>query len=99
MRTASPHRRARAVVCRPRPLLLDEPTDGLAPVIVQEPARNVAAMCDGSGAALLLSEQNIWLARRCTQQVYVLDTGRIVFAGDWPGFDADPSIMRRHPAI
>jgi len=90
---------ARAVASRPRLLLLDEPTEGLAPVIVEELARNVARMCDDSGAALLLSEQNIWFARRCTTQVYVLDTGRIVFAGDWAGFDADPSIKRRHLAV
>ena len=49
--------------------------------------------------ALLLCEQNIWFARRCTQYVYVIDTGRIVFEGDWATFDANPQIQQRYLAL
>ena len=90
---------ARAVAARPSLLLLDEPTEGLAPVIVEQLARDLADVCRRGGNSLLLSEQNIWFARRCTTRLYVLETGRIVFDGDWPTFDADESIKRRHLAV
>lgn len=90
---------ARAVAARPSLLLLDEPTEGLAPVVVEQLARDVVDVCQRSGTALLLCEQNIWFARRCTTKLYVLETGRIVFEGDWPNFDADETIKRRHLAV
>jgi branched-chain amino acid transport system ATP-binding protein len=90
---------ARAIAARPSLLLLDEPTEGLAPVIVEQLARDVAAVCGRNGTGLLLSEQNIWFARRCTSEVAVIDTGRIVFQGDWRSFDADETIKRRHLAV
>jgi ABC-type branched-subunit amino acid transport system ATPase component len=90
---------ARAVAARPSLLLLDEPTEGLAPVIVEQLARDLVDVCQRSGNSLLLSEQNIWFARRCTTRLYVLETGRIVFDGDWPTFDADESIKGRHLTV
>jgi len=90
---------ARAIVARPRLMLLDEPTEGLAPVIVQQLAEAVARTCQEAGSALLLCEQNLWFARRCTESVHVVDSGRIVFSGDWKSFDADPSIRKRYLAV
>jgi branched-chain amino acid transport system ATP-binding protein len=49
--------------------------------------------------ALLLCEQNIWFARRCTQYVYVIDTGRVVFEGDWDHFDGHPEVQQRYLAL
>ncbi|MEH6775103.1 MAG: ABC transporter ATP-binding protein [Cereibacter changlensis] len=90
---------ARAVASHPRLLLLDEPTEGLAPVIVQDLAAIVAKICSEQKITLLLVEQNIWFGRQTTDRVYVLDTGSVVFAGSWAEFDADETIRNRHLAI
>lgn len=86
---------ARAALSRPKLLLLDEPTEGLAPVIVEQLAEHVLEICRSEGCGLLLCEQSIWFARRCTEHVYVLDTGRIVFSGSWEAFDADKDVQAR----
>ena len=90
---------ARAMAANPSLLLLDEPTEGLAPIIVEEMARDVVRTCSEKNVALLLCEQNIWFARRCTQRVYVMDTGRIVFHGDWDDFDRHPEVQQRYLAL
>lgn len=90
---------ARAIVARPRLMLLDEPTEGLAPVIVQQLVKSVVDTCEEAGAALLLCEQNLWFARRCTDYVHVLDSGRIVFSGTWAAFDSDGTIKRRYLTV
>ena len=90
---------ARAMAANPTLLLLDEPTEGLAPIIVEEMARDVVRTCTEGNVALLLCEQNIWFARRCTQYVYVIDTGRVVFEGDWDHFDRHPDVQQRYLAL
>ncbi|HHX89973.1 MAG TPA: ABC transporter ATP-binding protein [Paracoccus sp.] len=90
---------ARAMVTSPSLLLLDEPTEGLAPVIVEALTRYVRRFSEGSDMSLLLCEQNLWFARQCTDHVYVLDSGRIAFSGSWPEFDADPAIKRKYLAL
>ena len=90
---------ARAIACRPRVLLLDEPTEGLAPAIVERLATDVKALCEAEDTSLLLSEQNIWFARRTTDSVYVIDTGRVAFSGSWAEFDAHPEIKERHLSV
>jgi ABC-type branched-subunit amino acid transport system ATPase component len=90
---------ARAVAARPHMLLLDEPTEGLAPVIVEQLAQAVRDACDADQVGLLLSEQSIWFARKCTGYVYVLGTGRIVFQGDWDAFDQSIEAVHKHLAL
>lgn len=90
---------ARAVASRPKILLLDEPTEGLAPVIVENLAKIVSEICTDLGITLLLVEQNIWFGRQTTSNVYVLGTGVVVFSGSWEEFDRDESIRNRHLAI
>ena len=90
---------ARAIAARPRLLLLDEPAEGLAPLIVEQLAADVKKVCERDGVALLLSEQNIWFSRRCTDYVYVLNTGRIAFEGSWKDFDAAGESVKRHLAL
>lgn len=90
---------ARAIASRPRVMLLDEPTEGLAPVVVEALAREVIAACDSFGTALVLAEQSQWFARRCTSRVVILDSGRVVFSGDWAAFDASPEIVSRYLAV
>ncbi len=90
---------ARGLAANPKLLLLDEPTEGLAPVIVEELAQSVRTVCDHYEIGLLLSEQNLWFARKCTDHLYVLDGGRVVFEGDWARFDRQPEIKTKYLAV
>ncbi|MFT4149365.1 MAG: ABC transporter ATP-binding protein [Paracoccaceae bacterium] len=90
---------ARALMARPRLMLLDEPTEGLAPIIVEELVKDVVSACEADGIGLLLCEQNIWFSRQCTHRVAVIDSGAIVFSGDWAEFDARPDIKNRYLAM
>ena len=71
---------ARALLLNPRLLILDEPSQGLAPLIVQELFRIVAQM-RSEGISVLLVEQNVRVALEVGDDVYVLENGRIVYAG------------------
>lgn len=90
---------ARAVVPRPRLLLLDEPTEGLAPVIVDELQQAVADLPRRFGMSILLAEQNLAFVESIAQQVLVLETGRLVYQGATADFAADRSIRERYLAI
>jgi branched-chain amino acid transport system ATP-binding protein len=70
----------RALMARPRCLLLDEPTLGLAPIVVEEIARNVRALA-AEGMTILLAEQNAAMALAVADRAYVLESGRISLAG------------------
>jgi branched-chain amino acid transport system ATP-binding protein len=71
---------ARALMARPRLLLLDEPSLGLAPVLAQE-MFNVVARIAQEGVTILLVEQNAHQALKVSQYGYVLEAGHIVLAG------------------
>jgi branched-chain amino acid transport system ATP-binding protein len=70
----------RALMARPRLLLLDEPSMGLAPIVVQEIFRTLQAI-NRDGLTLFLVEQNVRQALRIAHRAYVLETGRIVLQG------------------
>jgi branched-chain amino acid transport system ATP-binding protein len=82
---------ARALMSRPRLLLLDEPSLGLAPRVVQE-VFEVVEEISKQGVTILLVEQNLHQALGISQRGYVLETGRIVKAGRSQDLAADPSI-------
>jgi branched-chain amino acid transport system ATP-binding protein len=83
---------ARAVMSRPRLLLLDEPSLGLAPLITQDLFRIIEELNRTSGIAVLLVEQNVNLAMSMADRVYLLETGRIVASGTPSEMSADDSI-------
>jgi branched-chain amino acid transport system ATP-binding protein len=72
---------ARALMLRPRLLLLDEPSLGLAPLVVQEIFRIVRTINQRDGVSVLLVEQNAALALGLADHAYLLETGRVVLAG------------------
>ncbi|MFI4987555.1 MAG: ABC transporter ATP-binding protein [Alphaproteobacteria bacterium] len=84
---------ARALVLNPKLLLLDEPSQGLAPLIVLEVFKVVAAMRD-EGISVLLVEQNVRAAVAIADRAYVLDDGRVVFAGKAAEFAKDEERVR-----
>jgi len=90
---------ARALAARPRLLLLDEPTEGLAPVVVQQLEESIARLPADFGVSVLLAEQNLGFVLRLTSRVYVLETGRIVHAGDTSTFAADSSLQERYLSV
>ena len=72
----------RALMARPRLMLLDEPSMGLAPMLVQEIFEIVSRLNREEGVSLLLAEQNATIALRFAQYGYVMESGRIVLDGD-----------------
>lgn len=89
---------ARALVADPRLLLLDEPSEGLAPVIVEQIA-DVLRVVHDEGISVLLVEQRLDFCLALAQRIYVLETGRIVFDGTTEEFEADPSIRDKYLAL
>jgi branched-chain amino acid transport system ATP-binding protein len=82
---------ARALMSRPRLLLMDEPSMGLAPIVVRqvfELVRDIRA----EGTAVLLVEQNARAALRVADTAYVMDSGRIVLEGDASSMAKDPRV-------
>jgi branched-chain amino acid transport system ATP-binding protein len=84
----------RALLTNGRMLVLDEPSEGLAPIIVREIGRVVQGL-KGERLSILLVEQNYHLALRVADRVYVMNKGRIVWEGTPAGLEADEEIKRR----
>ena len=89
---------ARTLMTGPRLLLLDEPSEGLAPVVVRALAENIAAL-KGSGLTILLSEQNVKFARRLADRAYIIEKGQIKFEGPFARLDADLSLRRAYLSV
>jgi branched-chain amino acid transport system ATP-binding protein len=86
----------RALLQRPKLLLLDEPSFGLAPLIVQEIFRILSRIKHDEGVSILLVEQNAAIALQFSEDAYVLETGRIVMAGSSAEIGADEGIRRSY---
>ncbi|HEX2172724.1 MAG TPA: ABC transporter ATP-binding protein [Dehalococcoidia bacterium] len=90
---------ARALVGRPILLLLDEPTEGLAPVIVDQLGEIIATLRRSTGVALLLAEQNVRFTLRHADLIYIIEEGQIVFQGTRDEFAADESIQHKYLTV
>ncbi|MFF1721486.1 urea ABC transporter ATP-binding subunit UrtE [Streptomyces sviceus] len=73
---------ARALITRPRLLLLDEPTEGIQPSVVAEIEETILALTRRGGLSVLLVEQHVGFAMRAAQQYYVLEAGRVTSSGE-----------------
>ncbi|MET8452927.1 urea ABC transporter ATP-binding subunit UrtE [Streptomyces sp. NPDC005209] len=73
---------ARALVTRPRLLLLDEPTEGIQPSVVAEIEETILALARRGGLSVLLVEQHVGFAMRAAQHYYVLEAGRVTSSGE-----------------
>src|SRR5216683_2574443 len=92
----SPHAivaRGVALVPRPKLLLMDEPSLGLAPLVVEEIFRTIAEL-HRDGTSILLVEQNAHMALKVAQHFYLIEQGRVTFSGA-PGSLAEDELIRR----
>ena len=89
---------ARALVANPELLLMDEPSEGLAPQIVREVGR-VMEQLKGEGLSTLLVEQHIRSALRVADHVYVMSRGQIVYEGTPPDLKARPEVLQQHLGV
>jgi len=87
---------ARALMLRPRLLLLDEPSLGLAPKVVAEIFRIVAELNEREGLTVLVVEQNANLALDASSRAYVLEVGRVALSGSSPELRRDESVRRSY---
>ena len=88
----------RALMTNGRMLVLDEPAEGLAPLIVREIGRIVQRL-RGERLSILLVEQNYHLALQVADRVYVMNKGQIVWEGTPAGLEADEDVKRRYLGV
>ena len=88
----------RALMNHPRLLMLDEPVEGLAPVIVEEIVAQLKLIRE-AGVAILLVEQNLEVCTQLADRHYIIEQGVIVYEGDNASFAADDSIKDRYLGV
>jgi branched-chain amino acid transport system ATP-binding protein len=90
---------ARALMVNPSLLLLDEPMEGLAPIIVQELMSVMRNLVSASGMAIIIVEQHAKLALSLAKQALVLDRGQVVHRSDSASLINDPDTLHRLVAV
>ena len=87
----------RALVMRPKLLVLDEPTEGIQPSIIKDIGRAIVYLKEKAGLAIVLVEQYLDFARELADQIAIMDRGEIVFSG--APADLDDPAVRRHLTV
>jgi branched-chain amino acid transport system ATP-binding protein len=88
----------RALMANPRVLLMDEPSEGLAPQIVADVGRTIARL-KGEGLSIVLVEQNIKLTLELADDVTILNSGSVVFTGSAAELKANDAIIAQHLGV
>jgi len=89
---------ARTLMGNPSLVLLDEPSEGLSPKIVEQMVQAILAMKQ-EGVGILVSEQNLHFARLISDRAYIIERGRICFGGTMSELDARPDIRDAHLSL
>ena len=89
---------ARALMAEPVMVLLDEPSEGIMPILVEEMFEQFVAM-KRAGTTILLVEQNVELALDVSDRVYIVDGGAVVYHAPASELRADPEIQARYCAV
>jgi branched-chain amino acid transport system ATP-binding protein len=89
---------SRALMGNPKVLLMDEPSEGLAPLIVAEVGKTIARL-KSEGQSIVLVEQNLKLAMELADSVAILNTGRIVFTGGVAELQSDQELVTQHLGV
>lgn len=86
---------ARTLAGNPAMILLDEPSEGLAPIVLEELAR-VLGQFKREGVGVLLCEQNLPFARRVADRAYIVEKGSIVYSGNLAALEANPQLREAY---
>lgn len=89
---------ARTLMGNPDLLLLDEPSEGLAPLIVASIGKLIQEI-KNEGLTILLAEQNTFFALELSDRIYIIDDGRIQYTGDVADVKANPDLIRQYLAV
>ncbi|MBI3709072.1 MAG: ABC transporter ATP-binding protein [Proteobacteria bacterium] len=89
---------ARTLMGNPATILLDEPSEGLAPVIVEQLARTLAGL-RAEGLTILLSEQNLHFAALVADRAYIIEKGRIRYSGTMAELAANETVRRQYLSV
>src|SRR6516164_4560956 len=95
---SSYRRSARALVRQPKLLLLDEPFEGLAPIIVRDLLATCRTLAD-AGQTILVVEQNVSAVMTLADRIYVLNNGHLVEELTAPAVRAQPEVLHRHLGV
>jgi branched-chain amino acid transport system ATP-binding protein len=87
---------ARALMSAPRFVLMDEPTEGLSPLIVQQLQASIARLPEEFGVGILLAEQNFTFVTALAQRVAIVSAGRVGWSGSAAGLDNSPELIDRY---
>ncbi|MEI6042905.1 MAG: ABC transporter ATP-binding protein [Chloroflexota bacterium] len=88
----------RALMTNPQLLLMDEPSEGLAPLVVREIGGTIRQLKE-AGLSILLVEQNLKLAFEICDRIYIMNKGRIIFKGSSSDLQADTTLMHQHLGV
>lgn len=89
---------ARTLMGNPRLILLDEPSEGLAPVIVEQMAKTILQL-KAEGLTVLLSEQNLHFAQMVADRAYIIEKGRIRYEGTMAALAADAAVREQYLSV
>ena len=89
---------ARTLMGNPKLVLLDEPSEGIAPVIVEQMA-NVITSLKREGLAVLISEQNLHFAKLVSNRAYIIEKGEVKFQGTFEDLEAQTDVRQRYLAL
>lgn len=89
---------ARTLMGNPRCVLLDEPSEGLAPIIVEQMAHSIR-MLKGEGLSVLLCEQNLHFSQAVADRAYIIEKGQIRFGGTMAELASDSSLREQYLSV
>jgi len=89
---------ARTLMGNPRCVMLDEPSEGLAPIIVEQMAHSIRAL-KGEGMSVLLCEQNLHFCQSVADRAYIIEKGQIRFGGSMAELAADASLREQYLSV
>ena len=89
---------ARSLMLNPELILLDEPSEGLAPVIVENIVEVIKKM-KSEGITILLVEQNVLMTLELSDRHYIIDSGKIIYQGSNEEFQKETEIQKRYLSV